>query len=104
MRLLACSLLLASGLAQGADYASLPGSTLGFTASFQGKAVEGQFKRFSPQIRFDPAHLDQGKFDVGIDLASAGTGDGERDEMLQSEDFFNTRKLPQARFSASKFR
>ena len=104
MRMLACLFLLASGLAQGADFTSLPGSSLGFTASFQGKAVDGQFKRFVPQIRFDPAHLDLSRFDVSIDLASAGTGDGERDEMLQTEDFFNTRKLPQARFSASKFR
>ncbi len=104
MRLLACSLLLVSGLAQGADYASLPGSSLGFTASFQGKAVNGEFKRFTPQIRFDPAHLDQGRFDVAIDLASADTGDGERDDTLRSEDFFNVRKLAQARFVASKFR
>jgi polyisoprenoid-binding protein YceI len=104
MRLLAASLLLVSGLAQAADYTALPGSTLSFTASFQGKAIEGDFKRFSPQIRFDPAHLDQSRFDVGIELVSAGTGDGERDEMLQSGDFFNTRALPQARFSASKFR
>jgi polyisoprenoid-binding protein YceI len=104
MRLLACSLLLVSGLAQAADYATLPGSTLGFTASFQGKAIAGEFKRFSPQIRFDPAHLDQSRFDVGIELASADTGDGERDEELRSEDFFNVRKLAQARFSASKFR
>ena len=104
MRMLACCLLLASGLAQGADYSSLPGSTLGFTASFQGKAIEGQFKRFTPQIRFDAAHLAQSRFDVAIDLASAATGDGERDEALQGEDFFSTRKWAQARFTASKFR
>lgn len=104
MRLLAASLLLVSGLAQGADYTALPGSTLGFTASFQGKAIEGEFKRFSPQIRFDPAHLDQSRFDVGIELTSADTGDGERDDTLRGEDFFNARKLAQARFGASKFR
>lgn len=87
-----------------ADWTMQPGSTLGFAASYQGEAFEGQFGRFTPQIRFDPAKLAESRFDVRIALASAGTRNSERDEMLQSAEFFDSGKQPEARYVASRFR
>jgi polyisoprenoid-binding protein YceI len=108
MRLLPLMFLLASTgaslAAHAADWSIQPGSTLGFSSRFQGEAFAGRFARFTPQIRFDPAHLSDGRFDVAIDLASANTSNEERDDMLRGADFFNVGKHAQARFVAVKFR
>ena len=97
-------LLLAGEIASAADWKTLPGSSLGFTASFQGESFAGRFARFTPQVRFDPAHLADSRFDVGIDLASADTHNQERDDLLRGSDFFNSRQRAQARFVANRFR
>jgi len=97
-------MLLASVSVQAADYIALPGSTLGFSASYEGEGFDGRFVRFTPQIRFDPAKLATSRFDVGIDLASAKTDNDERDEALTGREFFDTRKNPQARYIATRFR
>jgi polyisoprenoid-binding protein YceI len=100
---LAALALAATATTQAAPYKALPGSTLGFSASYQGDAFEGSFSKFTPRVDFDPGNA-TGSFDVAIDLASVGTKNDERDEALRGEDFFNTRKSSQARYSATKFR
>lgn len=97
-------LLLTAMPAPAADWQTLSGSTLTFRASYQGEAFDGSFRRFQPQIRFDPAHLADSRFDVRIALASADTRNGERDELLKGADFFDTGKTPEARYTATKFR
>lgn len=79
-------------------------STLNFTASWAGEAIEGQFKRWTADILFSPEALDRSKLTVGIDMASAATGDGQRDSSLPSDDFFAVAAHPKATFTASKFR
>ena len=79
-------------------------STLNFTASWAGEAIEGQFKRWTADILFSPDALDRSKLTVGIDMASAATGDGQRDSSLPSDDFFAVAAHPKATFTASKFR
>lgn len=80
------------------------GSTLNFTASWSGEAIEGQFKTWKADILFSPQALDRSKVTVAIDMASASTGDGQRDESLPSGDFFDTAEHPKATFTATKFR
>lgn len=104
VRTMCLLLLLASGIATAGDFRALPGSTLGFSTSFQGESFEGRFDKFVPQIRFDPARLGDSRFEVAIDLGSADTRNEERDDMLLSAEFFNARKQPQARYVATKFR
>jgi polyisoprenoid-binding protein YceI len=82
----------------------LPGSTLGFTASYEGSDFEGRFARFTPRIAFDPQRLASSRFDVAIELASADTRNEERDEALRGEGFFNSARSPTARYQASRFR
>jgi polyisoprenoid-binding protein YceI len=100
----ALALAAAPRVASAADYKAGPGSTLGFSSSFEGEAFSGRFARFTPTIRFDPAKLAASRFDVAIDLASVDTQSDERDETLRSIDFFNVRKLAQARYVATTFR
>jgi len=80
------------------------GSTLGFTATWSGEALEGSFTRWTADILFSPEALDRSKLTVSIDMASARTGDDQRDASLPGDDFFATAAHPKAVFSASKFR
>ncbi len=93
-----------SGTAFSADYAQQPGSSLGFSGSYQGEVFTGSFTKFTSHIRFDPTKLAQSSFDVRITLASANTKNAERDEMLLGSEFFNTKAQPEARYVATKFR
>ena len=62
-------LALAAAPAAAADWAMQPGSWLEFETSYDGEAFAGRFGRFAPMLRFDPATLDDARFDVRIDLA-----------------------------------
>ena len=96
--------LCAASAVHAAPWRVLPESTLGFSATYDGDAFDGRFKRFTPVIEFDPKQLASARFDVRIDLASADTSNGERDGMLVGDGFFNSRKQPQARYSCQSFR
>ena len=97
-------LLVASAFAQAADYTvQHPASTLGFAGSFQGSAFKGRFDKWTADIRYDPAQLAQSKFDVTVDLASAATGDKDRDGALPGADFFDVAKFPKAHFVTRSF-
>ncbi len=76
-------------------------STLGFTASQTGGEFDGQFRKFTAQIRFSPDDLANSSFDVRVDTASVDTQDDERDSALRGPDLFSVEKYPQARFVSS---
>lgn len=101
---LVIALVVLAGNAAAADWAMQPGSSLGFSASYQGEAFSGNFGKFTPTIRFDPAKLADARFDVRIVLASADTKNSERDDLLKSGDFFDSKRQPEARYTASRFR
>ncbi len=79
-------------------------STLTFTATWSGSAIDGRFKTWSADILFSPEALDRSKLTVAIDTASVDTGDAQRDQSLPSGDFFDTAEHPKATFTATKFR
>ncbi len=79
------------------------GSSLSFSTSWGGQAISGRFDRFSADILFAPEALDQAKVSVSIDLASAVTGDVQRDQSLPGADWFDTATHPKATFAATRF-
>lgn len=81
-----------------------PGGRLGFDVTVSGEAVKGQFGRWTGTIAFDPARLAQSSIKATIDLASASSGDAQRDEMLVGGDFFAVAAHPKASFTASDIR
>ena len=87
-----------------ADWTVASGGRLGFTARWNGEAVNGSFSRWRAAIRFSPDELAKSTISVTIDLASADTGDGQRDDSLRSSDFFNVPAQPNATFSARDVR
>jgi cytochrome b561/polyisoprenoid-binding protein YceI len=104
LSLLAGGPLLAGGVqAAAAWHTDAAGSHLFFRATQAGAEFEGQFKRFSPQIQFDPSDLTGSRFVVEIDTGSADTQDGDRDSTLTGADFFATDRWPKAHFETTGF-
>ncbi len=60
--------------------------------------MEGSFKRFSGQLRFDPAKPALANATLDIDLARIDTGSTEGDEEVAGKLWFNTKQFPAARF------
>lgn len=80
------------------------GGKLDFTADYTGDAINGSFTRWDAAIRFSPEDLPGSSIRVTIDLASADTGDSQRDDMLKSDSFFNVVAHPKAVFTSSSIR
>ncbi|MEO7433304.1 MAG: YceI family protein [Dokdonella sp.] len=78
-------------------------SALTFKGSYQNEAFDGTFKSFDATIVYDVANLSASKFDVSVDLATAGTGNGDRDDSLKGSDFFDVKKSPKAHFVTGSF-
>ena len=78
------------------------GSSLKFTATQQGAKFESSFESFTAVVHFDPAQPETGRIEARIDLSSVDTGNPERDEVLQSADWFNLSRWPEASFSAAR--
>jgi cytochrome b561/polyisoprenoid-binding protein YceI len=79
------------------------GSALTFTTAWSGQPIRGRFERWSADILFSPEALDRSKVTVSIDVASAATGDAQRDASLPAPDWFDTAVHPKAVFTASRF-
>ena len=79
-------------------------SELGFTATQTGAKFTGHFTQYDAGIQFDPAHPEQGHAVITIDMASAVTGDKQRDQAIPGADWFSVKAFPMARFEAKTFR
>jgi polyisoprenoid-binding protein YceI len=95
---------LAAAPAIAADYVQAPGSTLAFATQYDGETFTGTFPRFATKLSFDPANLGAARLDVAIPLATAKTGNDDRDTTLRGSDFFDVAKFAQARYTATTFR
>jgi len=90
--------------ANAADYVQAQGSALSFASQYDGVTFTGRFPEFETQLRFDPDDLASARLDVSIALASAVTGNRDRDSTLKTSDFFNIARFAGARYSARTFR
>ncbi|MDR3532878.1 MAG: YceI family protein [Rhodopila sp.] len=96
--------LLAATPALAADWAvDSAKSHLGFSGVQTGAPFQGSFGKWSAEIAFDPAHPEAGHAKVTIDLASAKTGDTQRDNALPQAEWFDVKAFPQASFEATGF-
>lgn len=101
---LLAGLLLAAGFARAGDYVQAAGSSLRFAGAYQGEAFSGRFPGFATTLRFDPAQLAAARLDVTIPLATATTGNEDYDGEMRGAAFFDSKRFPQARYVATKFR
>lgn len=79
-------------------------SKIAFSSSMSGAGFSGSFKRWDAVIRFDPANLAGSSVTATVDMASAATGDADRDSTLPGAEWFSVAKYPRATYTATKFR
>jgi polyisoprenoid-binding protein YceI len=97
--------LSAASAADGVQWKLDPAkSRLGFSGTQTGAKFEGRFAHYTTNIIFDPDHLDASHVSVTVDLASAATGDTQRDTALPNKDWFDVTHFPQARFETTTIR
>lgn len=94
------ALTLLSGTAHAVEFNTLrvDQSRVDFAYKQMNVPMEGQFKRFNGQLRFDPAKPTLAKAALEINLASIDTGSTEGDEEVAGKLWFNTAQFPLARF------
>lgn len=79
-------------------------STIAFSGTQTGKPFSGHFGSFDGTITFDPAHPENGHAHIAIAIASAVTGDRQRDGAMPGQDWFDVAHFPSAMFDAQSFR
>lgn len=93
-----------SGVARAATWVADPASSkIGFSGTQVGERFQGSFRRFTATISFDPARPQAGTAEVTIDIASAATGDTQRDGALPQAEWFDAAKFPRATFRVAGF-
>jgi polyisoprenoid-binding protein YceI len=79
-------------------------SVLRFAGTLNGQGFTGVFRAWTAEIRFDPANLAGSSVTATIDVASAVTGDADRDQALPTPTFLAAARFPRAVFTAGAFR
>lgn len=99
------ALVLSAATAGAAEWrVVMPESEISFTARQGERAFTGHFAEWRAEIRFDPNDLAASRAVVVIDLASARTGDRQRDAMLPEPAWFDVARFPEARFETTAIR
>jgi len=96
--------MLATHTANAAEYVQTTGSALSFATTYDGMVFTGRFPDFQTVLHFDPDDLASARLDVSIPLASAVTGNSDRDSTLKTGDFFHVAQFARARYTATEFR
>lgn len=99
--------LMASVVNAGAvEYRALKpeASRLAFAYTQMGVGMEGQFRKFSAQLVFDPAQAATAKAQFEVDLASIDTGTTDVDQEVLGKAWFNTKEHPTAKFVSSRIK
>lgn len=76
-------------------------SRIGFRYTQMGVPMDGQFKKFSGQLSFDPAQPMAARVAIVVDLASIDTGTPEADAEVAGKPWFDTPAFPTARFEST---
>ena len=72
-----------------------------FAYKQMGVAMDGEFKKFSAQMSFDPEKVASAKVSFDVDLASADAGSDDADQELGGKVWFNVKVFPTAQFASS---
>jgi len=98
-------LVLVPGTADASDWKIVAAkSWLGFAGSASGTPFDGRFSRWDARITFDPDKPEAGHVTVSVGIASAATGDKEKDQRLPQAAWFDAKSFPQATLTVQSFR
>lgn len=101
---LAGMLALCRGFAAVPVYPLQSASQLQFQGTQQGEKFTGLISRFEARIAYDPANAVSSSFDVTMQLKSMDSRNAERDQAMQTADWFDVSHYPVATFRTVAFR
>lgn len=98
--LLAVIAMLLPAIAFAADFSKvqLDSSSITFVSKQMGVPVTGAFKKFSANIRINPAKAETGMANIEVDLASIDAGSTDANEEVKGKSWFNVAEYPRASF------
>ena len=70
----------------------------GYQIRFDGKYAHGSFRKMEGDIRFDPMHPGDSRFEVSVDVASIDTGIELKNKHARSEKWFDAERYPRIYF------
>jgi polyisoprenoid-binding protein YceI len=96
-------LLLATGVAQAVEYRQVQAdrSAIDFSYQQMGVKMDGRFRKFGAQLRFDPAQPATAQLAIDVDVASIDAGSDEANDEAAGKAWFDTAAYPVARFVAT---
>ncbi|MBK7662665.1 MAG: YceI family protein [Sterolibacteriaceae bacterium] len=104
------SLIFAGAIASGTASAAEVGpvqidqSRVAFVSKQMGVPIDGEFRKFSARLSFDPAKPEAGRARIDIDMASIDAGSAEANEEVVGKNWFNVRQFPTAGFVSTGVR
>ena len=92
--------LTACGIAAAAEVGpvQIDQSRVAFVSKQMGVPIDGEFRKFSAQLSFDPAKPEAGRARIDIDMASIDAGSAEANEEVVGKNWFNVKQFPKAGF------
>ena len=76
-------------------------SEIAFTSRQMGVPVDGRFRTFDAQVKFDPKKPEAGSVAFTVDLASISMGAPESEVEVVKAPWFDTARFPRATFASS---
>ncbi|MBK8338224.1 MAG: YceI family protein [Sterolibacteriaceae bacterium] len=73
-------------------------SRIAFVSRQMGVPVDGEFRKFTVQLSFDPAKPEAGRAQIDIDMASIDAGSAEANEEVVGKNWFHVKQFPKASF------
>lgn len=77
-------------------------SAVTFAFEQMGVSIDGRFRRFDADIRFDPAKPERGRASIEIDLTSIDAGSSDANDEAAGRLWFNSKTYPRARFVSKR--
>jgi polyisoprenoid-binding protein YceI len=84
--------------AQRVTAVNLDKSAITFVARQMNVPTDGRFGKFTMQIAFDPAKLNESRVQMDVDLVSIDTGSAEANDEVKGKSWFDVKNNPTARF------
>ena len=101
-RLIVLITLLLPVLAYAVEYKKIQfDSSITFVSTQMSVSVEGAFKKFSGNVRINPAKPETGMAQIEIELASIDAGSMEANDEVKGTSWFNVAEFPKASFVSS---
>lgn len=104
LKLVAMSLVLAmSGAALATEFGKVDvtKSNIAFSYKQMGVNMDGRFKKFSADIKFDPAKVTAASATLNVDLNSIDVGSPDGNSEVGGKLWFNTKLFPTATFTST---